>query len=152
MDKRDLLNALVEAVRGDFESFRRSSQQARSTGGDAQSRSEGKYDTRSTEENYLADGLARQAQAALEAASALEQLEVGPAADGRIALGALVEVEFVDAREWFLLAPAGGGVEVPWQGRTVTVLSPDSPLGKQLLGKAVGEATTSPRAVVRAVV
>lgn len=152
MQKSTLLQAIVEALRAEFDSLLQSSKSTRATGNDPHSKAEGKYDTRSTEENYLADGLARQAQAALEAAAAFERLELPDFAGGApIELGALVELEFPDEKSWFFLGPAGGGTEVVWGKRTITVLTPESPLGGQLRGRRVGDVTNAPKAVIRSV-
>ncbi len=152
MNKSSLLQAILEALSGQFDSFRTFAKKARVDGNDAESKSEGKYDTRSIEENYLADGLAKQAQASAEAAAAYEGLElrtfdsVTP-----IDLGAVVELEFPGESGWYFLGPAGGGTEVECDGRTVTVVTPESPLGGQLVGLRAGDATESPRATIRSV-
>lgn len=153
MKKESVRQAIIEVLQAEAESMLGSSKATRATGNDPHSKAEGKYDTRSTEENYLADGLARQAQAALEAATAFEALGVGElGADGAISVGALVEVEFPGGgREWFFLGPAGGGTEVKVGGREVTVLTPQSPLGAQLVGLKEGGKTKAPAATVRVV-
>ena len=56
----------------------------------------------------------------------------------RIDFGALVELEISGEVEWFFLAPAGGGTEVQHEGATITVITPESPLGSQLLGSRAG--------------
>jgi len=153
VDKAALLAAILEKLRDDFEQRQRASKQTRAGSSDSESRAENKYDTLSTEENYLADGLAKQALAAAQAAATLEKLRLadyGP--DAAIDLGALVEVEFSDrSREWFFLAPAAGGTEIAHDGRAVTVLTPESPLGAQLLGRRTGESTAAPKVKIRAV-
>jgi len=153
VDKAALLAAILEKLRDDFEQRQRASKQTRAGSSDSESRAENKYDTLSTEENYLADGLAKQALAAAQAAATLEKLRLadyGP--DAAIDLGALVEVEFSDrSREWFFLAPAAGGTEIAHDGRAVTVLTPESPLGAQLLGRKTGESTTAPKVKIRTV-
>ncbi len=104
----------------------------RAAGNDAESKAEGKYDTRSTEDNYLADGLARQAHGAAQAGAAYEDFtppRFGP--DSRIDLGALVELALSDGTHWFFLGPAGGGIEVICDGTPITVLTPESPLGRE---------------------
>jgi hypothetical protein len=71
MKKLQIIEVVLEHLRGDFERRQAAAKRTREQGNDGESKSEGKYDTRSTEENYLADGLARQA---LEAAAAAEAL------------------------------------------------------------------------------
>ena len=51
-----------------------------------------------------------------------------------IDIGALVEVEVSGEAEWYLLLNCGGGTEVTADGSTVTVITPESPLGKALMG------------------
>jgi hypothetical protein len=153
VDKAALLAAILEKLRNDFEQRQRVSKQTRAAGNDAESRAENKYDTLSTEENYLADGLAKQALAAAQAAVTLEKMRLadfGPTA--AIDLGALVDVEFADrSHEWFFLAPAAGGTEVEHEERAITVLTPESPLGAQLLGRKAGESTSAPKVKIRVV-
>jgi len=152
VNKAAIVQSILAALREEFENFQRSSKKTRSAGNDAESKSEGKYDTRSIEENYLADGLAMQAQAAAESAAAYEKLVLADFdAETPIDLGALIQLEFPDETSWFFLGPAGGGIEVENEGETVTIFTPESPLGQQLLDKKIGDHTTSPRALVRSV-
>lgn len=152
MNKSLIIQAIREALREEFETFQNSSKKTRAAGNDAESKSEGKYDTRSIEENYLADGLARQALAAAEAAKAYENLAAGTCgADAPIDIGSLVRLEFADESAWFFVGPSGGGIEVACDGVPVTVITPESPLGSQLLGRRAGESTSSPKARVLAV-
>lgn len=140
MNKAALVQAVLEALQEDFESRTRASRETRAVGNDAESKAENKYDTLSIEQNYLADGLARQAADALAAMKALENMPLpafGPA--DPIDLGAVVELDFPDGREWFFLSPAAGGVEVDLEGRRVTVITPDSPLGSRLIGRQSGD-------------
>jgi hypothetical protein len=88
----------------------------------------------------LADGLARQALEAAAAAEAIEKMPVRDFADGEgIDIGALVELEFGRETEYFLIATSGGGTEVVWNKMTIVVLTPESPLGSQLMGQHKGE-------------
>lgn len=138
--KEQLVALILEKLRESFESRQSAARQTRAVGNDAESKSEGKYDTRSIEENYLADGLARQAHCAVADADALEKLPLHDfAPDEAIDLGALVELDFGDGGEWFFLSPGGGGIEVGHGGRTVTVITPESPLGARILDQHAGE-------------
>jgi len=139
----------MDALRAEFDALHGTSQKTRAAGNDAESKAEGKYDTRSTEDNYLADGLARQAHAAAQAAAAYEKFAppgFGPKTP--IDLGALVQLALPDETHWFFLGPAGGGIEVVCNGMPITVLTPESPLGSQLMGLKAGDATASPKAKV----
>lgn len=153
MNKEKIRAAILDQLRGAFESRLRVSRQTREQGNNSESKAEGKYDTLSIEENYLADGLAKQAHAAAEAAAEIESMSVRDfSPDDEIDLGALVKIEFSESAEWFFLAPAGGGTEVVFNGEMVTVITPESPLGLQLIGGRIGIQTVSPAAKVLRVI
>ncbi len=153
MNKAHLIQAIIDVLREDFANQQNSSRQVRSAGNDAESKAEGKYDTRSTEENYLADGLARQAHATALAASAYENFTATAFdADSPIDLGALIQLAFPDGPEWFFLGPSGGGIEITWEQHTVTVITPESPLGTQLMGKKAGDSIAALSARIVSVV
>lgn len=144
MNKAAIIEAIRSALREEFETFQNSSKQTRAAGNDPESKSEGKYDTRSIEENYLADGLARQAMASAEAAAAYDKLELRAFdAESPLDLGALARLKFPDETLWFFLGPSGGGIEVNVDGELITVVTPESPLGSQLLGSKVGGKTAT---------
>lgn len=152
MKKTEVVAAILENLREQFEARQNSSRTIRRAGNDAETKAEGKYDTRSTEENYLADGLARQAQEAAEAGAAYEDFAPRDFSAGEpIESGAMVHLRFGRVSEWFFLGPAGGGVEVASGGKTVTVVTPESPLGAALMGKRAGDRIPTPAAEILAV-
>lgn len=149
MNKRAIIQAILEKLGEEFDSRRLSSIRSRSEGNDPENKPEDKYDTRSTEENYLADGLARQALAATKAAEPYKKLPVqdfGPS--DPIDLGALIELELKSGPAWFFIGPSAGGLEVELQGQTITVITPESPLGSQLLGQQTGGYVPKPPAKI----
>jgi transcription elongation GreA/GreB family factor len=79
------------------------------------------------------------AQAEVRALAAFEPADVPRG--GRIALGAVVELEDGPAGKTVFLAPAGAGAELTGPGGDgfLQVVTPASPLGAALLGKRVGE-------------
>jgi transcription elongation GreA/GreB family factor len=110
-----------------------------------ESRAENKYDTHSQEAAYLAEGqakLAMEIEASVAYYSSLPLPEFGPG--DAIALGAIVEVAAGTRRTWYLLGPRAGGMELQLDGRTILLLTPQSPLGRQLLGRRVGDAVPAP--------
>jgi transcription elongation GreA/GreB family factor len=110
-----------------------------------ESRAQNKWDTHSQEAAYLAEG---QAKLAAEIGSTIELYSTLAlpefAEDDLIALGAVVELESVGGSSaWYFIGPRAGGLEIEFEGRTVLVLTPHSPLGRQLVGKRAGEAVVS---------
>lgn len=104
---------------------------------DEESRPQNKYDTHSQEAAYLAAGQAKLVQEITESIGLYQGLNLAAfPADAPIALGALVEA----GDQWYLIGPRSGGLEVKLpDGRTVLVITPASPLGRQLMGRRVGE-------------
>lgn len=152
MPKKQIVAAILDKLRGEFDARRSASKSTRISGNDSESKAENKYDTLSIEQNYLADGLAKQARIAAQAAAAYEKLPLREfAADEPIDLGALVEIAFGRDSEWFFLGPTAGGIEIEAGGRTVTVLTAESPLGSQLLGRRAGDALPAPQWRIRRV-
>jgi hypothetical protein len=152
MDKEQIVQAILERLKVDFETHQTTSKTTRAASNDAETKSEGKYDTRSTEENYLADGLAKKALAAAQAAKAFKDLPFEEFSSTQpINLGALVELSFDDGHAWFFLGPAAGGIEIECAGQLVTVITTASPLGNQILGRKMGDLISAPKAKIESV-
>lgn len=105
-----------------------------------ESRPENQYDMHSQEAAYLAEGQARLAAEIAANITLYETLTV-PAISpgGLVALGAAVAVEHAGRRTWYFIGPRAGGLELDVEGVPVLVLTPQSPLGRELLGKRVGD-------------
>ncbi len=102
-----------------------------------ESRAENDKDTRGLETTYLARGLAKRVVELRQAKAALVALNLSPAT--RVALGALVGVEDEEGDvRTFLMAPAGGGMTVDVDG-PIAVITPQSPLGRGLMGREEGD-------------
>jgi len=140
MNKRALIQKIVTQLTRELSVYFRAAQNSRAEATHEQNQAESKYDTRGLEAAYLARGQSKQA-AELEAAIAeFEKLEVRKfAADERISLGALVELEMGGEVSWYFIGPRAGGTEVVQDNREVLVITPQSPLGAQLLDQKQGE-------------
>jgi hypothetical protein len=91
-------------------------------------------DTTGFESAFLARGYAMHC---LDLAHRLEELKAMDIEDftgQEIDVGALAEVEMDGAIDCYLLLNCGGGTEVCVEGKTVTVITPESPLGSALMG------------------
>lgn len=110
-----------------------------------ESRPENQYDMHSQEAAYLAEGQARLAAEIatnIELYSALALPAAGP--DLTVVLGTLVAVESQSGVTWYFLGPRAGGLELQVEGINVLVLTPQSPFGRELLGKRPGDAVRPP--------
>jgi transcription elongation GreA/GreB family factor len=139
MNKRAIIKKITARLREELEIYFRAAQFSRAEATHEQSKAESKYDTRGLEASYLARGQSRQA-AEIEAAIAeFEKLPVKKfGADEPIGLGALVELETGGENLFYLIGPRAGGTEILHDQKEILVITPQSPLGEQLLGKKSG--------------
>jgi transcription elongation GreA/GreB family factor len=148
VNKTALRDAILQQLRSELATQTRAAQLARDEAISEESRPENKWDTHSQEAAYLAEGqakLAAEIVKSIEFYSTLPLPDFGPA--DPIALGALVGLDgraTTDKRTWFFLGPRAGGIEVIVDGTNILVLTPQSPLGRQLLGKQIGETVIAP--------
>jgi hypothetical protein len=59
-----------------------------------------------------------------------------------VELFSLVEAEVEGDKKLYLISGSGGGIKVSWQGRSIFVVAPESPIGAGLLGRKKGAAVT----------
>lgn len=140
MNKRALIKKITAKLTGELEIYFRAAQFSRAEATHESSKAESKYDTRGLEASYLARGQSRQA-ADLEAAiGEFEKLTARTFVDGEaIAIGALVELETGGEKLFYFLGPRAGGTEVLHDKKEILVITPQSPLGEQLMGRKQGD-------------
>ncbi len=143
MNKADLLRRIVVKLKADVAMFAQSAQATHEEATHEENKSEDKYDTRGLEASYLAMGQAKQAEETALAVQAFEALALRDfLPDDVISLGALVSVESRGRPAHYFIGPRAGGTEVADQAGTVVVITPQSPLGRQLMGRRKGDALT----------
>jgi transcription elongation GreA/GreB family factor len=138
MTKRELIDRIIARLETELASLTRAALATHAEATDEENKAEDKYDTRGLEASYLAHG---QSKAAEEVAQALAQFQAMVPRDFArgepIALGALVTIENVGT---YFFGPRAGGTEVKDDDdHTVSVITPQSPLGRQLLGRKQGD-------------
>lgn len=145
MDKSQVYEAVMRQLRAEFELALSAQREAADYATDEESRAESQYDTQGLEASYLAAG---QAAHARELAEAIERLGVAKAEltapCERILHGALVQCSQGRFRDWYYLAPSGGGDVVQVDGLEVTVITQQSPIAGAMNGKAAGESFVLP--------
>jgi transcription elongation GreA/GreB family factor len=138
--KARLLDLVRRDLRQTLTRLEAAARESHAAATDPDSKAEGKYDTRSLEASYLAQGQARQVEDLTAAIALLERFEPRDfEPTDPVAMGALVETDLDGETEWFLLLPAGGGHELVFEGRNITLLGPDSPLHRALVGTELGD-------------
>lgn len=146
MNKAGLREIILAPLRAALSLQVSAAQLARDEAISEESRAENQYDTHSLEAGYLAEGQARQASEIEDSIKIISSLSFANLAPGApAALGALVEVrDACDEDTWYFLAPRSGGLELSWEDRTVLVVTPQSPLGRALLGRVAGDTVQLP--------
>lgn len=145
MDKAAIIEAIVAALRSEFDSQNAAAAEAHSEATNEESRSEDRYDMRGQLAAYLAAGQAKQADetaAAIQAFQKLPTHELAP--DSVVAVGAVVRLATRGREVVYYLGPMHGGLEVKVEDTEVMVVTPSSPLGQSLLGRRVGNRVTLP--------
>jgi len=143
VNKSVLVQAIIQHLSGELATYARAARAAHAEATHEQSRAENKYDTRGLEASYLARGQSRQASAlenTLQQFQALPLRTFGPADPAD--LTAVVELDGPGGASTYFIGPGAGGTEVQVGNREVTVITPQSPLGRQLLGRRAGERLT----------
>ena len=142
MNKHALLKAIIARLSDELALSLQAARQAAAGATDEQNKAENKYDTRGLELSYLAAGQGRQiaeAEATIGQFRTLVPRDFAPL--DPIDLTALITLESPAhaGQPLYFLAPRGGGTEVRHARRDILVITPQSPLGQQLLGRRKGD-------------
>lgn len=140
MDKIEIFKAVLLALEEELRRQLKGQAVAAEGATHAESRAETKWDTCGLEQSYLARGLAKQFEALAKQVSDLRAFALHKFEGMPVGLGALVEAEMDGSKDLFFLLECGGGTEVTVDGRVITVITPESPVGGALLGKRVDDA------------
>ena len=144
MKKALLIKRIIAKLAESVETLEKAARASHEEATHESNKAESKYDTRGLEAAYLAGGQARQARELLQAVEAYENFTAKRfAPEEAIDLGALVELEADGVSSSFFLGPKGGGLEVEQNGAEITVITPQSPVGQNLMGKKLGDRWTT---------
>jgi transcription elongation GreA/GreB family factor len=140
MNKRAIIQKIVARLTEELQVYFRVAQFSRAEATHESSKAENKYDTRGLEASYLARGQSKQAAEIQSAIAEFEKLPVRKfGADEPIGLGALVELGHGGEKKIYFIGPRAGGTEVLHDKKEILVITPQSPLGEQLMGKKSGD-------------
>ena len=141
VNKRAIVQKIVARLDAELETYAQSARAAHADATHEQSKAENKYDTRGLEASYLARGQSRQAaetETAKQLFLSLELRAFGP--ETPINLGALMELEVETGgeRSFYFIGPKAGGTEISHAQKSILVITPESPLGREVMGKRQG--------------
>src|SRR5437660_11715290 len=138
--KTKLLARIVEALHNNLAVLDKAARAAHAEATHESSKAENKYDTRGLEAAYLAGGQARQAREILDSIKVYQSLQIrdfGP--NDPIDLTAVVDLDAGGSRSTYFIGPRSGGLELQYEGNEVVVITPQSPLGQDLVGRKAGD-------------
>lgn len=141
MSKEDVLQKIIASLNADLALLTRAAKTAHAAATHAECLPDNKYDTTALEASYVAQGQANRAQDICRALESYRTLQLRPFdAETPIRLTALVTIEAEDGgcRQIFL-GPTAGGLKLIVNGSECIVITPESTLGRALLGKICGD-------------
>jgi transcription elongation GreA/GreB family factor len=140
MKKALLLRQIVAKLTESLEVLEKAARASHEEATHESNKAENKYDTRGLEAAYLAGGQARQAKEILNSITVYEGLATRDFAPGDpIDLTALVELETDGNRSTYFIGPRNGGLEIEFHRKEIMVITPQSPLGQNLMGRKSGQ-------------
>lgn len=140
VNKPALIRKIIAQLTSELELLMKAARAAHAEATHESSKAENKYDTRGLEASYLARGQSKQAAEVAQAIQDFESLAVREfAAAEAIDVGALVELKSKSESAFYFIGPRAGGTEVVHEKQEVLVITPQSPLGAQLVERKQGD-------------
>ena len=141
MNKEELLHKIITTLTADLAVLTEAAKAAHAAATHSECLPDNKYDTTGLEASYVAQGQANRAQEIRQSLESYRKLTLRPFAENMpIRLTALVTIEAEDGslRQVFL-GPDAGGLKLLDLATECIVITPESPLGRALLGRSCGE-------------
>ncbi len=138
MQKELIINELVGKVQSELDKVNGSYKTALNLVQSGDLKSDGKYDTRATEANYLADGLRQRISELEQELQLLEEVNINQTGED-VSIGSLVELRLNNDIKKYFIAPTAGGTIINCDGEAILVISVFSPIGNEALGLKVGD-------------
>ncbi len=139
LDKHHIVACIIRQLEADILIAEQAVKTARDTATHKDCLGSSKYETMGTEAAYLAHGQGRRLLAIQRALAYFKQLKL-PESTASIALCSLVTLTDEHGQEKHVwVAGDAGGLEIRHNKKIITVITPQSPLGRALLGKEQGE-------------
>ena len=136
--KSQLVTTLLQQLEAELAPLRLAAAAAHEAATSEESKPENQYDTRALEASYLASAQKQRVSGLEFTIRTLRELPLRTGMPA-VAPGALVEAEESGQIRWFFFFPLAAGAVVEIQGKRVSVIGQESPVGRALLGKAAGD-------------
>lgn len=132
--KEIILDAVIQALEKELALRLNANVQSNAGAAFSAANAEKQRDTTGFEAAHLARGHAMFAKELRHQIDALKAMPKEDFTGQEIDVGAIAEVDLDGDIDLYMLLNCGGGTEVEVEGKTITVITPESPLGAQLMG------------------
>jgi len=137
--KKLLIQKVISYLQQELSILLEAAENAHLAATDEQSVAETQYDTLAIEASYLAEGQSRRVLELSQSIVLFQKLVIKENFL-TISLGALVKLaQDEENSHWFFLAPAAAGFKTSIEDKNITVVTPNAPMGKALLGKEIDD-------------
>ncbi len=138
MNKQNILNQIINQLEADIQVAQQAVDVARDTATHKDCLGSSKYETMGTEASYLAKGQGERLLELQRAAAYFKQ--VTPSPQPTIVLSSLITLEAESGQtQYFWLDNDAGGLKVKHGDQNITLITPQAPLGRALMGKEVDD-------------
>jgi len=140
VNKKELLDRIIASLSHDLDVLFTAARAAHEASTHEENQPDNKYDTLALEASYVAQGQANRAQDLRKSIDMYKRVKPHGSNVETVRLTSLVTLEDGDgmARTVFI-GPAEGGLKVELKGEEIVVITPLSPMGRELLGKSEGD-------------
>lgn len=141
LDKNKVLKTILDELYKQSDTLKQAAMDAKEAATNEESKAENKYDTRGLEASYLAGAQAKRAKELNRIIAGFEQIQIKDYDENTpIESTALVDllIDEEETRHVFVV-PSHGGMVLNVDGTEIMTVSPDSPLGKKIFKKKVGD-------------
>jgi transcription elongation GreA/GreB family factor len=140
LDKIALITQIRQKLEAELQSITQAAKAAHEAATHEESKAEDSHDTRGLESSYLAGAAAQRAadiQQQIHLYKFMEPKSFNE--DDAVGTTAIVEVETNGRKSFYFIAPQGGGMKVQLGAHSILVVTPQSPLGEEVMGRKTGD-------------
>ncbi len=140
MDKQKLLQSIISQLEAELLNAREAARASHEAATAEENRPENQYDTRALEASFLARGQAARVNELEQSIHVLRNIPARPFPSGTpIQAGALVVLDREGEEFFHFVLPSGAGMQAFSGTIRIPVVTTNSPLGAELLGKSAGD-------------
>lgn len=138
ISKKEIIGVVLNNLKDDLKKLQVANEAASKGATDSESRAETKWDTGGLEASYLARGYAKKFEQTVNNAEQLKSLLPDDYTNSAIGMGALVKCDMDGYVSSYFLLPCCGGMELYLGDEEITVITMESPIGRELARKRAG--------------